>query len=161
MLLQNIAPNLLRPEAPPEQDAEAQLKHKKSLNNHDDEAQNDQFSSHEIDDSEKEKACVETWDKFSRLVSMPSISYRLSNVMGTNSYTRVSLELNDAKADDTAVSNINPTKQIITFAEDNRPSSDKDKALYIPPPWKRERGIHKSGSYLPPFLTILYRCLVF
>ncbi|KAI3292361.1 hypothetical protein DTO002I6_5358 [Penicillium roqueforti] len=113
-----IAPNLLRPEAPPEQDAEAQLKHKKSLNNHDDEAQNDQFSSHEIDDSEKEKACVETWDKFSR----------------------VSLELNDAKADDTAVSNINPTKQTITFAEDNRPSSDKDKALYIPPPWKRERG---------------------
>lgn len=61
--------------------------------------------------------------------------------------------MNDAIADDTAVSNINPTKQIITFAEDNRPSSDKDKALYIPPPWKRERGTYKSGSYLPPFLT--------
>ncbi|KAF4763182.1 hypothetical protein HAV15_000190 [Penicillium sp. str.  len=60
--------------------------------------------------------------------------------MGTNSCTRVSLELNDAKADDTAVSNINPTKQTITFAEDHRPSSDMDKALYIPPPWRRERG---------------------
>ena len=61
--------------------------------------------------------------------------------MGTNSYTRVSLELNDTKADDTTVVNINPTKPAITFAEDHRPSSDKDKALYIPPPWRRERGI--------------------
>lgn len=49
--------------------------------------------------------------------------------MGTNSYTRCPLELSDAKADDPAVSNINPTKQTITFAQDNRPSSDKDKAL--------------------------------
>ncbi|CAG8877204.1 unnamed protein product [Penicillium salamii] len=116
--LKAIAPHLLRPDAPPEQDAEAQLKHKRSLSSNDDEAPNDQFSSDEIDDSDKEKARVETRGKSSR----------------------VSLELNDAIADDTAVSNINPTKQIITFAEDNRPSSDKDKALYIPPPWKRERG---------------------
>ena len=61
--------------------------------------------------------------------------------MGTNSYTRGSLVLNDAKADDPAVLNINPTKQTITFAQDYRPSSDKDRALYIPPPWRRERGI--------------------
>jgi hypothetical protein len=61
--------------------------------------------------------------------------------MGTDSRISVSLELNDAKADDTAVSNIDPTKQTITFAEDYRPSPDKDKALYIPPPWRRERGI--------------------
>lgn len=60
--------------------------------------------------------------------------------MGTNSYTRVPLELNDTKVDDTADLSINPTKQTITFAEDHR-LSDKDKALYIPPPWRRERGI--------------------
>lgn len=73
MLLQNIAPHLLRPEAPPEQDAEAQLKHKRTLSGNDDEAPNDQFSSHEVDDSDKERARVETRDKSSRLVSMPSI----------------------------------------------------------------------------------------
>jgi hypothetical protein len=60
--------------------------------------------------------------------------------MGTNSYTSVSLESKEAKADETPVPNTNP-KQTITFAEDNRPISDKDKALYIPPPWRRERGI--------------------
>ncbi|CAG8082939.1 unnamed protein product [Penicillium salamii] len=118
LLLQNIAPHLLRPEAPPDQDAEAQLKHKRSLSSNHDEAPNDQSSSHEIGDSGKERARVETQDKSSR----------------------VSLDLNDAKADDTAFSNINPTKQTITFAKDHRPSSDKDKALYIPPPWRRERG---------------------
>ncbi|KAJ6136877.1 hypothetical protein N7497_012129 [Penicillium chrysogenum] len=114
---------------PPEQDAEAQLKHKRSLSSNDDEAPNDQFSSDEIDDSDKETARAESRDKSSRLVSI--------NI--TDSQT-VSLELNDTKADDTAVSNINPTKQTITFAEDHRPPSDKDKALYIPPPWRRERG---------------------
>ncbi|KOS43199.1 hypothetical protein ACN38_g5919 [Penicillium nordicum] len=113
-----IAPHLLRPEAPPEQDAEAQLKHKRSLSSNHDEAPNNQSISHEIDDSGKEGARVETQDKSSR----------------------VSLELNDTKADDTTVVNINPTKPAITFAEDHRPSSDKDKALYIPPPWRRERG---------------------
>ncbi|CAG8294467.1 unnamed protein product [Penicillium olsonii] len=116
--LKAIAPHLLRPEAPPVQDAEAQLKHRRSLSSNDDEAPNDPISSHEIDDSEKEKARVETWDKSSR----------------------VSLGLNVAKSDDTAVSNINLTKQTITFVEDHRASSDKDKALYIPPPWRRERG---------------------
>ncbi|KAI3187448.1 hypothetical protein CBS147311_10190 [Penicillium roqueforti] len=116
--LKEIAPHLLRPEAPPEQDAEAQLKHKRRLSSNHDEAPNDQYSSHEIDDSDKERTRVETRDKSSR----------------------TSLELNDAKADDTAVSNINPTKQTIIFAEDHRPSSDKAKALHIPPPWRRERG---------------------
>ncbi|KAJ6118274.1 hypothetical protein N7471_013741 [Penicillium samsonianum] len=116
--LKAIAPHLLRPKAPPKQDAEAQLKDKRSLSSNDHEAPNDQFSSHEIDDSDKERAHVETRDKSSR----------------------TSLKLNDAKADDTAVSNINPTKQTITFAEDHWPSSDKAKALYIPPPWRRERG---------------------
>ncbi|KAJ5214636.1 hypothetical protein N7449_001805 [Penicillium cf. viridicatum] len=116
--LKAIAPHVLRPEAPPEQDAEAQLKHKRSLSSNHDETPNDHFSIHEIDESDKGRARVETQDKSSR----------------------VSLELNDAIADDSAVSNINPTKQTITFAKDQRPSSDKDKALYIPPPWRRERG---------------------
>ncbi|OQD66218.1 hypothetical protein PENPOL_c005G00866 [Penicillium polonicum] len=115
--LKAIAPHLLRPEAPPEQDAEAQLKHKGSLSSNHGEVSNDQSSSHEIDDSDKERAHVETQDKSSR----------------------VPLELNDTKADDTADLSINPTKQTITFAEDHR-LSDKDKALYIPPPWRRERG---------------------
>lgn len=74
LLRQNIAPHLLRPDAPPEQDAEAQLKHKRSLSSNDDEAPNDQFSSDEIDDSDKEKARVETRGKSSRLVSIPSIN---------------------------------------------------------------------------------------
>ncbi|CAG8909512.1 unnamed protein product [Penicillium egyptiacum] len=130
-----IAPHLLRREVPAEQDAEAQLKHKRSLNGTDDEVPNDALNSHEIDDSNKERARVENRDKSSRLVSMQFVL----NTMGTNSYS-VSLEPKEAKADEPAVPNINPTKQTITFAEDERPASDKDKALYIPPPWSRERG---------------------
>ncbi|KAJ5478831.1 hypothetical protein N7530_004340 [Penicillium desertorum] len=112
-----VAPHLLRPQAPAEQDAEAHLKHKRSSSSNNDETPNEGLSSHEIDDSDKERARVETRNKSSS----------------------GSLELKDAKADETPVPNTNP-KQTITFAEDNRPVSDKDKALYIPPPWRRERG---------------------
>ncbi|OQE14075.1 hypothetical protein PENFLA_c041G01938 [Penicillium flavigenum] len=111
-----VAPHLLKPRAP-EQDAEAHLKHKGGLSSNNDGTPNDGSSSHEIDDSDKERAHVETQAKSSS----------------------VSLESKDAKSDETPVPNTNP-KQTITFADDNRPVSDKDKALYIPPPWRRERG---------------------
>ncbi|KAL2695878.1 hypothetical protein AAEP93_003178 [Penicillium crustosum] len=116
--LKAIAPHLLRPETPPEQDTEAQFKHKRNLSSTIDKAPNDGLSNHEIYASDKEKGRVEARDTSSR----------------------VSLELKDAKADDTAVSNVNSGKQTIKFAENDRLFSDKDKVLYIPPPWRRERG---------------------
>ncbi|CAG8035820.1 unnamed protein product [Penicillium nalgiovense] len=113
-----VAPHLLRSQAPAEQDAEAHLKRKGSSSSNNDETPNDGLSSDEINNSDKERARVETRNKSSS----------------------VSLESKNAKADETPVPNTTPTKQTITFAEDNRPVSDKDKALYIPPPWRRERG---------------------
>jgi hypothetical protein len=46
------------------------LKHKGSLNSNNDETPNDGLSSHEVDDSDKERAHVETQAKSSRLVPM-------------------------------------------------------------------------------------------
>ncbi|KAJ5542265.1 hypothetical protein N7535_004687, partial [Penicillium sp. DV-2018c] len=115
-----IAPHLLRPEAPTGQDAEAQSKHNRSWRNNDDGSPNDQTSNHEIDDSGKVTARTETGDNLDKSSSVP--------------------QSDDAKGDDTANSNINPPKRTITIAEDPRPSSHKEKALYIPPPWRRERG---------------------
>ncbi|CAG8019797.1 unnamed protein product, partial [Penicillium salamii] len=116
--LKGLAPYHSRPETPPEQDAEAQFKHKRNLSSNIDKALDDGLGNHEIKDSDKEKGCVEAQDTSSR----------------------VSQEMKDAKANNIAASNVNSGKQTIKFAGNGRLCSDKDKALYIPPPWRRERG---------------------
>ncbi|KAF7586671.1 low affinity potassium transporter [Aspergillus hancockii] len=122
--LKAIAPHLLRPETLPEQDAEAQLKHKNNSSSTVDEALNDGIRSQDIDSSDTDKERVESRDKSSRVFQ----------------------EVKDVKADDAADSNINSGKQIIQFAEDDRSFSDKDQVLYIPPPWRRDRGTSFSEA---------------
>ncbi|KAI2787227.1 Low-affinity potassium transport protein [Penicillium oxalicum] len=53
--------------------------------------------------------------------------------------TGSSISVNDEAG--TRESKISPIRTpAIQFAEDSRPSANKDKALYIPPPWRRDRG---------------------
>lgn len=129
----------MRPETFFERDEEGQFEQTKHKSSAIDNAPVDGFRSHEIDDADRDKGRAETWDKSPRLASTPCQHNGLS-IAGTDSWIRVSQELKDAKADDTTNSNINSGKQIIHFAEEEQSSSDKSKTLYIPPPWRRDRG---------------------
>ncbi|KAJ5824274.1 Potassium transport protein high-affinity [Penicillium robsamsonii] len=119
--LKATAPHLVRPETLPGQDAEAQFKHESNSRSTVDEAPSDPFRDHRTDSLEEAKGRGEAPEK------APS----------TDLCTRVFQEL-EATADIIADSNIISGKQVIHFADES--FSDKDKALYIPPPWKRDRG---------------------
>ncbi|KAJ5373833.1 Potassium transport protein high-affinity [Penicillium concentricum] len=112
--LKATAPHLLRPETLPGRDAEAQFK-QGNLSSTVDRVPSDRFRDRKSDGLEEDKGPDEAPEKA----------------------PRVSQE-QQAKADDIADSNINSGKQVIHFADESL--SDKDQVLYIPPPWKRDRG---------------------
>lgn len=59
----------------------------------------------------------------------------------TDTYIRVSQESKHSIADDALDPNLTFGGQSIRFAEPDRPAAGNDNALYIPPPWKRDKGI--------------------
>ncbi|KAJ5160881.1 uncharacterized protein N7482_007885 [Penicillium canariense] len=113
--LKATALNRLRPEPSDGRDAEAQLKHDPISS---DTADGDLRENHLEGASDEEKT-------------------RTSPV---DSHLIASQDVKGATADTTVDSNLSSTKPAIQFADDERPSANKDRALYIPPPWRRDRG---------------------
>ncbi|KAI9035068.1 potassium ion transporter [Aspergillus affinis] len=115
--LKAIAPHLLKPETIPGQDSEAQLKHKADLNTSVDVAPTDVSANQAMDN------VAETND--------PVGTGKLSS--------RASQESRHSTADDALDPKLTTVKQSIRFAEPDRPVSGNDNALYIPPPWRRDK----------------------
>ncbi|KAJ5170522.1 uncharacterized protein N7500_003305 [Penicillium coprophilum] len=136
--LKATAPHLLKPEILPGQDAEAQYKHEGTLSSAIEEAPSDQFGNHTTDGLKENKDYDEGQEKAPRLISKEWLV-----VVDTDLGTRVSQEAK-AKADEVADLDSNSGKPVIHFADES--FSDQDKALYIPPPWKRDQGTSFSET---------------
>ncbi|OQE39175.1 hypothetical protein PENCOP_c007G02888 [Penicillium coprophilum] len=117
----NSAPHLLKPQVLPGQDTEAQYKHEGTLSSAIEDASSDRFGNHTTNGLREIKDHNEAQEKAPRLSQEAK-----------------------AKADEIADLNSNPGKQVIQFADES--FSGNNKALYIPPPWKRDRGTSFSET---------------
>ncbi|KAJ5297068.1 uncharacterized protein N7443_007961 [Penicillium atrosanguineum] len=131
--LKAVAPHLLRPQPSIGQDAEAQLQDEHNRKVVPDAGE--QREQHECEYSDENQAGVN---------EIPEISPSSDRV--------TDLEV-DTK---TPMPNLAPFRQTIQFADEG--PSTNEKALYIPPPWRRDRGAQElQGFCCLPNLTIMLR----
>lgn len=121
---QAIAPRLLKPEVLPGQDPEAQSKHIQDLGSSGHVAPTDGSTNQAMDNNVAE-------------VNDPALAGTLSS--------RVSQASRHSTAADTLDVSLTVGKQSIRFAEPDRPAAGNDNALYIPPPWRRDKGASFSA----------------
>ncbi|KAJ5806046.1 uncharacterized protein N7503_003648 [Penicillium pulvis] len=124
--LQEIAPHILRPQLSAEQDTEAQLRAER-----DSEDVSDVASLQEI----QYKRSAEKNDE-AEVNEGPEIF--------SNDSPDQSLEPDADTDTKNPTPDFAPRRQTIQFIDNDQESSIRDKALYIPPPWRRDRG----GSFV-------------
>ncbi|KAJ5743778.1 hypothetical protein N7533_008648 [Penicillium manginii] len=116
--LKAIAPHLLKSQTLPGLDEEAKIKHLPDSNT-------------PIHEAPADESTNGGKDKVSETNSPAGERDLLS---------RVSQESRNSTADDSIDPKLTTGKESIRFAEPGRPTVGNDNALYIPPPWKRDKG---------------------
>ncbi|KAJ5554609.1 hypothetical protein N7513_004568 [Penicillium frequentans] len=120
--LQEIAPHILRPQLSVEQDAEAQLQAERDSEDVSDVASLQEIQYKRSAEKNDEAEVNEGPEIFSNDSPDQSVEPDVDN---------------DAKS---PTRDFAPRRQTIQFIDNDQESSIRDKALYIPPPWRRDRG---------------------
>jgi len=141
--LPNAAPRLLKPEALPGQDPEAQSKHIQDLSSSGHEAPTDGSTNQAMDNVAEANDPAWAGTLSSRLVSILQSELQSGITSQDRNWhiIRVSQESRHSTADEALDVSLTAGKQSIRFAEPDRPAAGNDNALYIPPPWRRDKGI--------------------
>ncbi|KAJ6103334.1 hypothetical protein N7486_005761 [Penicillium sp. IBT 16267x] len=134
--LEAVAPHLLRPQLSTGQDNEAQLRAERDLKDVSDIASPRENQYDRSTEKNREVESNEVGVNEAEVNEGPEIS--------SSDSPDQPVEPNADTATKIPTQDLAPRRQAIQFTDDDHETSIRDKALYIPPPWRRDRG----GSFV-------------